>query len=1035
MSNHLIIGLGGTGGKVIRSIRKAIYRDWREPAARNAASSTSSDKVAAATPPGVKIDYLYLDSSDEHMRFDDDEWKVLGENLQLDPASQIELRGTNVGTIFEDIDGHKNIAPWIGPKKDWGSVLNLGGGGAKVLGGQKRRLGRLLFAMHAPDFMAKVAHKVNSLKEGAASAKIEFHLVCGLAGGTGSGTLIDAVALIRNKFPDTQNYPIMLYLLLPEELPKAGWDSGNYHANGYAALMELNALAVGAYRPYDLLGRGDRVKSLSAPFKVCYLISNENSTGKPFEVDRQIPDLLAEMIYQKIVAAKTGVSREIGRIIEWENRVAEHEGLEGQSPERCWMFASFGIKKIAYPEDEIRDYVGYALASQTLRKMLYNNWAQGYLNEPSKTAIEGYVADDKVRMQLNLDRPVFFLERRFSFDEQDKDQESWKSLDAEWRTYIMRVAEDVRSEDGNWLDLLRRKCEERENEKFRSSRGVAAYYAWKTDLINQYARSVVDGVDGKLAEDLFEGRRSLVEIEGILRTLCEALERENQEWARWVDKQQEEAARKRTLWSENLQRFGDLGPLARMIPGNMDRIFEAGRDAMIDYHVSTTYVRAWPFAERLMRTVRVELGRLADRTAKAAASLKVAEQKCAEHAQNHKPLENGKESTDVVMRLYNGDEVTRYVSSIIGSQTAQTMQSRQAQDRMRRDLMAGRTSLRALPVDKNREILDILAQAAHDTLTGFDIRVDRAATDDGGDLPELDRLLNVSIIDKLEERYAGNTEEMRREIREYMGRAAWMLRFNEAEVGKSGPGYRDVDQNNRLVSSLVIMLPEAETEREFVSELKRVFREAVPNAGAAPLFIDTARTRRHEITILSFVQLFPQRYLNMLPMLRDRYESRVRDGGQAFVLHTEGTAADFPPLFVKPMDQVVGPTILLSIVLGSVRPKSKAGGVPGTLRDLLVRVDADDVPAQDLGIGFNGSISRAGDCFKEIRAENLRRAALKLGDESAGETVKQALKERAREIAAGDDDELRRMIDIANQAHDEFTALVAEARKNPNLNH
>lgn len=1033
MSNHLIIGLGGTGGKVIRSIRKAIYRDWREPTGPQKTPSRGNDKVAAATPPGVKIDYLYLDSSDEHMSFDDDEWKVLGENLQLDPASQMELQGTNVGTIFKDINSHKNIAPWIGPEKDWSSILNLGGGGAKVLGGQKRRLGRLLFAIHASSFMAKVVAKVNSLKERGTSSKVQFHIVCGLAGGTGSGTLIDTIAMIRNKFPDTQNYSIMLYLLLPEELPRAGWDSGNYHANGYAALMELNALAVGAYRPYDLLAKGDRVKTLESPFKVCYLISAENSSGTPFEVNRQIPDLLAEMIYQKLVSVNSGISREIGRIVEWENRVAEHEGLEGQAAERCWMFASFGIKKIAYPEDEIRDYVGYALAAQTLRKMLYNNWAQGYLNEPSKAAVDGYVADDKVRMQLNLDRPIFFLERRFSSEDQDNDQETWKNIDAEWRSYIMRVAEDVKNEDGNWLDHLRRRCEERENNQFRSSRGVAPYYAWKTDLINQYARSVVDGVDRILADDLFEGRRSLVEIEGILRTLCDAMEKDNQEWSRWVDKKQEEAARKRTLWSENLQRFADLGALSRMIPGNMDRIFEAGRDAMIDYHVSTTYVRAWPFAERFMRTVRLELGRLADRVAKASASLSMAEEKCAEHAQNHNPqeLKELEGNKNVVMRLYNGDEVTRYIGAIIGSRSAQMMQSRQALDRMRRELMAGRTSLRALPDGKSREILDILAQAAHDTLVGFDVRAERADSDFEGDIPELDRLLNVSIIDKLEERYAGNTEEMRREIREYMGGAASMLRFNDSEVGKSGPGYRDVDQNNRLLSSLVIMLPEEESEREFVIELKKAFTEAVPNGGANAVFIDTANTRPHEITILSFVQLFPQRYMNMLPMLRDKYESRIREGGQAFVLHTEGTTANFPSLFVKPMDQVVGPSLLLSIVLGNVRPKSKAGGIPGTLRDLLMLVDADDTQKHDLGIGFNQSISPAGEYFQEIRHDNLRKAALRLDDESAGEKVKKALKEYAREIASGDDDELRRMIDIANLASEEFEALLTESRRRP----
>ena len=37
-------------------------------------------------------------------------------------------------------------------------------------------------------------------------------------------------------------YRIVIYAQLPEEIPNPNWDTGNYHANGYATLMELNAL-------------------------------------------------------------------------------------------------------------------------------------------------------------------------------------------------------------------------------------------------------------------------------------------------------------------------------------------------------------------------------------------------------------------------------------------------------------------------------------------------------------------------------------------------------------------------------------------------------------------------------------------------------------------------------------------------------------------------------------------------------------------------------------------------------------------------
>jgi len=147
MSNHLIVGLGGTGGKVIRNIRKAIYRDGKPSTAVAGSDVTNSniDKVEQATPPGIKLEYLYVDSSGEHMGVADPEWKVLGENVQLDKASHFLIEGSDLKSRLDDIGAYPAIAPWIGKTQDWDSILNLGSGGAKVLGGQRRRLGRLLF--------------------------------------------------------------------------------------------------------------------------------------------------------------------------------------------------------------------------------------------------------------------------------------------------------------------------------------------------------------------------------------------------------------------------------------------------------------------------------------------------------------------------------------------------------------------------------------------------------------------------------------------------------------------------------------------------------------------------------------------------------------------------------------------------------------------------------------------------------------------------------------------------------------------------
>ena len=66
IANHLLIGLGGTGGKILRSFRKTIFREFR-----------------SEQPKGANVRYLYIDSSDEMMKHDDPSWKILGQSVQL----------------------------------------------------------------------------------------------------------------------------------------------------------------------------------------------------------------------------------------------------------------------------------------------------------------------------------------------------------------------------------------------------------------------------------------------------------------------------------------------------------------------------------------------------------------------------------------------------------------------------------------------------------------------------------------------------------------------------------------------------------------------------------------------------------------------------------------------------------------------------------------------------------------------------------------------------------------------------------------
>jgi hypothetical protein len=1017
MSNHLIVGLGGTGGKVIRNIRKAIYRDGKPSTAVAGSDVTNSniDKVEQATPPGIKLEYLYVDSSREHMGVADPEWKVLGENVQLDKASHFLIEGSDLKSRLDDIGAYPAIAPWIGKTQDWDSILNLGSGGAKVLGGQRRRLGRLLFASHAASFKERVVSKVTRLKSVGQTDSVTFHIVAGLAGGTGSGCLIDSVALIRGAYSDTTQFPIILYVLLPDEHPNQGWNTGNYHANGYAALTELNALGVGQYLPYNLAGHGERFAKLDAPFKICYLVTNQNSNNAEFTVDKEIPELMAQMLYQKLVAVSLGTSKPLDRIVEWENKEISHEGkFRKGGKARCRLFASFGIKKISYPEDEIREYIGYLLSEQTLNQMLFNNWAQGYLDESFELGVEGKVADTTYQKTLNLDREVFYLERLFSTEEEEKDQKQWKSFDAGWKTYIEGVSADLITQEDNWLDSLKHKCEDRETKSFREGRGVLDYFRWKQDRVAEYAKMIAGEIEAKLGSDLIEGRRSLAEIDLILNSLCSLLEKNRIAWKKQQEDDEASAARERSGWTENIRLFEDLGPLAKMLfPSTKTQIFEAGKFGMTQYFIFKTRVTAAEFAFTFVEKVRQELMKTKDHVVDTIAAFRSVARDCKKKANELKPQEGTRHSKEVFLRLLNSDEVTRYGSALIGNREFQDMQARQARQAMAEKLMRGRSELRHLPSSKeNGNLFDILAASSHSTLSTFDASTSHA---EGGQTTPR-RLLSVSIIDKLNERYQGNPDKMKEEIGKFMNEAGYLLRINEAQHQKKGPGTDFSDQNK--ATSLIVMMPGANSDNDFVKELRRTFQTSV--AGTDVQFIDPDNTRPHEITILSFVQLFPLRYVAVLEKLKEKYDSRLKEGDakqRLLEIHSEGNGDSFPALYVPPTRDIAGPTLLLALSLGTVRPKNA-----GTLKDAFVT----DKDKDELGIGFEASLQKISTkvVLEKVDELNSQRCREIQKDRDKIDDVRNKLKTLATEIAAGDDDKSREMDRYQKLAEVEFDGFL-----------
>ena len=325
MANHLIIGLGGTGGKVLRELRKRVYEEFRSNDPGN----------------GVFLDYVYVDSSPSDLE-DRTGWSVLGKSVHLGTAQKVNINGIST-SVLGNINLYPGLKGFLNPtdlqlmQQEMGALISAG------IGGQRRRLGRTLMANNIFDknnpgnFEQVVRGAVQRIQQASGNADITFHICAGLAGGTGSGSIIDAIAQIRTWFPyqqDTHAFKIRLFLYTPERtLVSAKHDAGFYQANGYAALTELNALSIGKYHPTDVKGEKDlfsgeirRLLENQEAFEAAYIYTNVNEQGKVLDLSQGLPAAVADFIFQTTIASEMGGDNgQLNRLVGCENDGAEPE--------------------------------------------------------------------------------------------------------------------------------------------------------------------------------------------------------------------------------------------------------------------------------------------------------------------------------------------------------------------------------------------------------------------------------------------------------------------------------------------------------------------------------------------------------------------------------------------------------------------------------------------------------------------------------------------------------------------------------------
>jgi hypothetical protein len=943
-SNHLLIGLGGTGGKIIRAFRKTIFQEFRKE-----------------DPEGVNVGYLYVDSSNEMMSLDDPSWKILGTSVQLNKKSQLLIQEADLTARLENINNYPGIKPWIGSTDQWkdilGSIIGV------TLGGQKRRLGRFLFACKCANYRDQVQSLVRDL-QASGTTDITFHICCGLAGGTGSGSVVDAIAQVRDLYPDSRRFKILVYALLPETHPNPNWDTGNYHSNGYAALLELNALSASRYEPVDLTGVKGRLK-LSDPFNGCYLFTNENENGLTVNVDKELPGIVADFLYEKTVASRNVAWPTLGRMENAENGDGSPEKAPtGNQPERSKRFLTFGIKRLAIPEEEIGEYLSYNFARQAALQLEYNTWSDtaGFTDDAKNQDFHEFVSQKEVLYNWALTDDHLTLSSGILAE--DASNKKWKPINNEWQDVLPNFKSVVRErKPETWLDELAKLCEKRFDQDYRGL-GVRAFYKAKLKAKKEHANEIRRRVETDLFNDWKNGSRSVIGTSRLLGALIDSTGDRLQglETKLTQAKDNEEEAGKRV--QANARAWSNMGFVSKTLLHKPDSILDAQADALQEQYIYRTRIEALLFARQVGDEVIGTLTDLKSEVDRCASTVSEAIKKYNDRISGRITDGGAEDLRQQLVRFYRPDLVRSVTQSLIKNEDEQRTQA----NRVRQAIVGKLGDNPAFHLFNERfttsDFLDLVdkeaaasARIAHNNLIQN----------------RKDRLLGVSIIEKLKERYGGDSQELKSFLTELVSHAGNYLAFDQSEKYKSGPGIPAGAQT--AVSKTSIIMPRATQEPEFTAKLKSIFQGTRTNE----VEIIDGDTKPNEIVIISLTNLFPLRYISQAAFLKQRFDIKVAGPSAArakLELLGEGDGSQLPSLFVPVQEEVmksVVPYLLLAQALGLVQEAKTVNG--GTE---LVIVAKDEYGFDTDPITLGKALSDTGNNLDVITAERIKDYVQKL---------------------------------------------------------
>ena len=891
--NHILVGVGGTGGKVLKAIRKRIYQEFPNDEER--------DKLS--------IGFVYVDSTREMMTPGDPSFRVMGKDASFTESEFVDIKSVDLKQILDNVSNYPGLKTIV---KNGASMKNTLGEVGQAAG-QKRRAGRILFAANCNKYLSALKGQYNKVKSLTNKDEVNIHIFTGLAGGTGSGAIIDVVAQTRAQ--ETYKHAnIMVYAMVPELDIPAGCQAGRYHQNGYAALKELSALNIGRFVPSDVIRGEEKIELDFTPNKQfgLMLYSNVNENGVVVNSFTELPQLLADTVYFRLfLEEKHGTTDDLLRSFSLENIndfcVEYSEKSKGTDKERARTKAinTFGIKRIIYPEKRILEHITYTVGERVLWQMQYNNFKDdfGFVQESvRKDYRELYINDKNLRDWLLDDSHLMLEEKIFDTDKYcSKIENFWSDITNSY-SY-----DDAKAVDPEPLRFLESICADTYKNAFRNKQGVEVYYQDKSNdqLLKEQAQYIIERIEKNLYTKWYEGTLSLEDLLNICDTVLTYIKDRKEKIETDIAGVDEKIKVNEDDADANNYDYNHLSLLQRAT-GRSPRLYSDHQMIMKDLYTLRTQRVAYEFEGKLLGKLRAAFEEFSAEVSQfigvLLVSMDAAEKRIADRNKNTKGIAD---LSSAIVEVSEDEKMLKLEQALI-------------LDKNQQETWSGNIR-KAITCNRNyAHFSELAATTSEDAIFDiFDTELSPKIREKHDQDYQNDKILGLNVLQQLQKVLLTDTD-IRNFASTVINQSGTFLKLDDGQLSKA------LNNNENPVShpesinrkTILISMPTDEGNdslKAFSNKLKAALQGAFGNATpGSTINFNTSSDRMNEITVISIRYCFPMRAIAWLPSYDRAYNDMVNNKNELaakearILLHSEGDGTELPDLMgekkVSPKD-------------------------------------------------------------------------------------------------------------------------------------